>query len=887
MRKITVTLITLVIFSMLFTWIILPVKAETTTGPYVDQLTFFATTDESKALGDVSAGLTDAYLWRVPIALRENARADPNVKLVTGFGGYLSLVFNPAPTTAFNPFSIKAVRQAMHYLINRDYIINVIHRGDASPKILCYGRYDADYAYVADLGEALLAKYLYSLEKANQTITTALTAANATKNASGKWLMGGTPITIKGFIRVDDPIRKGIGDVLATDLETLGFTVERVYGDLLRAYDVVYGSDPIEGQWHFYTEGWRAGALNKYDTSGLPQMYCPYVGYMPGWQEPGWWQYENSTLDELGQRFGGGDFTSLDDRASIMRQALEIGVEESIRIFIADQLEPYPYNAKFPSFAYELAVGSQSPFTFYTIRLPEGDAERRSDGTGGSLKIAQKLMYQGAYNPVGGFSDTYSINIYNLVADPGLWPNPHTGVYMPIRAPYTVVTAGPTGKLSVPSEAETWDYVNHKWTNVGSSTQATSKVTFDFKLSNWHHNVSMTPADVRYALYMSLEWSTQGAEGASDTRYDAFYAGLQTTWVQNFVGAKFVDENTVEVYTNYWFPDNSQIASFSNIFPTIPWEVLYVSEQVVMSKEAAYSKAAAGAIGKPWLDFVAPNAGLPEMKTALSLIQTNNLLPDAGKNGATGVALAYFDDANRTLRYNAIQSWVGSHNHFFVSNGPFYFDKTDRVANQDTLKAFRDITYPFKPGDWNYLIPVSTPDISTEAPSSVVIGKDAVINVKATIGGVPSSAADIVYLVLDSAANVVLSGRATASSITGTFQIVLNSTQTATFNAGGYSIKIIAYSWAVTTPRFDSKVFTALPPFEEIIGADITRLRTDLSSVRDRVTDLGTTTDDIQTKVTGLESTVAMLTNVLYIAIVLLVISIVVSGVVFFFIRKK
>lgn len=67
MRKITVTLITLVIFSMLFTWIILPVKAETTTGPYVDQLTFFATTDESKALGDVSAGLTDAYLGVFPL----------------------------------------------------------------------------------------------------------------------------------------------------------------------------------------------------------------------------------------------------------------------------------------------------------------------------------------------------------------------------------------------------------------------------------------------------------------------------------------------------------------------------------------------------------------------------------------------------------------------------------------------------------------------------------------------------------------------------------------------------------------------------------------------------------------------------------------------------
>ena len=149
--------------------------------------------------------------------------------------------------------------------------------------------------------------------------------------------------------------------------------------------------------------------------------------------------------------------------------------------------------------------------------------------------------------------------------------------------------------------------------------------------------------------------------------------------------------------------------------------------------------------------------------------------------------------------------------HFFVSNGPFYFDKTDRVANQDIVKAFRDPTYPFKPGDWNYLVPVSAPDIVTEAPSSVVIGKDIVINVKVSVGGVPSSAADVVYLVLDSAANVVLNGRVLPTNITGTFQVTLNSTQTAKFNAGSYSLKVIAYSWSVITPRFDSRVFTLTP----------------------------------------------------------------------------
>jgi len=889
LKKSALLLIPLLLLPLLSVFPLIPEVHAQVTGPYVDELIYSATTDESKALGDISAGLTDMYLWRVPIPLLDKARGDPNVRLITSLGGYLSLVFNPCnQTTDFNAFKLKAVRQAMQYLIDRSYIINVIHKGDAAPRILFYGRYDADYAYVADLGESLLAKYVYNFDRANQLVTTALTGAGASKGTDGKWRIGGNLITINGLIRVDDPVRRSIGDIFATDLERLGFTVNRNYGDLNKAYDVVYGSDPVDALWHFYTEGWRSSALTKFDTAGLPQMYSPFLGYMPGWQEPGYWQYLNETLDTEGEKYYGGDFTSVEDRAAIMRRVLEMGFEESVRIFLVDQLYAYPSNAKFPPFAYELAVGPQTPYSFYTIRLPEGHPDRRSDGTGGSLKIAQKLMYQGAYNPIAGFTDVYSVNIWNVVSDPGLWPDPHTGIYLPVRAPFTVKTSGPTGTFSVPADAETWDYVNHKWKTVGSGVTAVSNVTFDLKLSKWHYGEMMNTADIRYALYMSLEWSTRGVEGANDPRYDSYYASLQTAWVDNFVGIKFIDQDTVQVYTDYWFPDDPQIAAFSSVWPQLPWEVLYLTETVVMGKAAGYSRAASTAIGKPWLDLVAPNAGLPELKANLTA-WAGTTLPIAG-NSTTGTPLPYFDAGNRTLRYDTLNNWVNiaGHNHLLVSNGPFYFDKTDRpIAQNDIVKAYRDATYPFKPGDWNYLVPVGTPAITTEAPSSVVIGKDAVINVKVTISGVPSSAASVIYLIFDSAANVILSGTADVTSIIGTFEVLLNSTQTAEFNPGGYTLSIIAYSSSVITPQFDSKVFTALPPFEEIIGADLARLRTDVGAVSDDVAALTTTTDDIQSRVGTLEGTIALLTNVLYVAIVLIVVVIAISVLMFLrYIRK-
>ena len=68
-------------------------------------------------------------------------------------------------------------------------------------------------------------------------------------------------IVIRIFIRSDDPIRKSMGEILGTDLEEIGFLVQRDYGDLNKAFVTVYGSDPANLEWSVYTEGWGAYLL--------------------------------------------------------------------------------------------------------------------------------------------------------------------------------------------------------------------------------------------------------------------------------------------------------------------------------------------------------------------------------------------------------------------------------------------------------------------------------------------------------------------------------------------------------------------------------------------------------------------------------------------------
>jgi peptide/nickel transport system substrate-binding protein len=50
-------------------------------------------------------------------------------------------------------------------------------------------------------------------------------------------------------------------------------------------------------------------------------------------------------------------------------------------------------------------------------------------------------------------------------------------------------------------------------------------------------------------------------------------------------------------------------------------------------------------------------------------------------------------------RYEAAQEWFDEKDHLVISNGPFYLEQFESTANFAELDAFRDPTYPFKPGD--------------------------------------------------------------------------------------------------------------------------------------------------------------------------------------------
>ncbi|MBI5377563.1 MAG: hypothetical protein HZA82_02965 [Thaumarchaeota archaeon] len=413
-------------------------------GTFVDKVQFIQYLDENTALEEVRNGNLDIYYSRVPSDRIEDVKSREGLNIFQSTGGSYSLLVNPAKSDKFNPFSIKEVRFALNYLVDRELIVNELLGGYGTTMISAYNPFDPDYLLILDELESF--NFRHNPGLAEEMMSDALIKAGAEK-IGNKWFYDSKPVEVVIFIRGDDQVRKSIGEILSSQLEKIGFTVKKDYGDLNKAFTIVYGTDPAELKWNIYTEGWAGrSAFVKYDSLTSAQMYSPWYSNMPGFNNPSYWNYKNDYIDSLSMKIFNGNFTSAEQRANLLKKAASEGVKESVRIFLASKIDQYVSNDKITGIVNDFGAGVPSRFTPI-------NAQSNSD----SITIGVKQIYQGAWNPIGGMTDLYSREIWDTVSDPGIFKHPYTGVSIPIRTAWKVDTAGPVGKLAVPEDAIRWD----------------------------------------------------------------------------------------------------------------------------------------------------------------------------------------------------------------------------------------------------------------------------------------------------------------------------------------------------------------------------------------------------------------------------------------------
>ncbi|HEX9090201.1 MAG TPA: ABC transporter substrate-binding protein, partial [Anaerolineales bacterium] len=314
-------------------------------GAWVDQIVFTSQDSAAAAVTQLQANDIDVYAYTVSDAtVFQTVKADSNLSYTTAFGSYDEFTFNPAGPTfkdgRLNPFSDAKIREAMNWLVDRTYMSQEIFGGLANPKFTTLNSAFPDYARYIDTVRALEVKYAYNPDKAKEVVDAEMATLGATLGSDGKWAFNGAPVTIIAIIRTEDA-RRQLGDYFSNQLETVGFTVDRQYKTRSEASPIWNQSDPAEGKMHFYTGGWITTAISRDDATNFGYFYTPLGSSSPLWQN-----YINTPeFKDVADKLWVNDFATLDERKSLFETALKLAQEDSIRVWLVDQVSFSPMRA--------------------------------------------------------------------------------------------------------------------------------------------------------------------------------------------------------------------------------------------------------------------------------------------------------------------------------------------------------------------------------------------------------------------------------------------------------------------------------------------------------------------------------------------------------------
>lgn len=131
------------------------------TGGWVDDIVVIEIADEPTAIEMLLAGEIDIFAQTMSDPeLLKRVEASPYLEYSVSFGGNSEITFNPVGpefpgTGKLNPFSVPRIREAMNWLIDRDYIAQELYGGMALPRIVTISGAMPDYARHADVIRAL------------------------------------------------------------------------------------------------------------------------------------------------------------------------------------------------------------------------------------------------------------------------------------------------------------------------------------------------------------------------------------------------------------------------------------------------------------------------------------------------------------------------------------------------------------------------------------------------------------------------------------------------------------------------------------------------------------------------------------------------------------
>ena len=769
-------------------------------GGYADSL-FFTTVDQG-ATALLSAGEIDVYTGPLGI------KGDANIKVNEAYASYYGILLNPvAPSSGdFNPFTIREIREAMHWAYDREIIIAQIAGGQ--PMTTVHFRGEPEFARDAPFFVAAEIQYAYDPARAKARVDEAMSIVPGASfdSATNQWLMNGVQIDVIIVNRLED-FRFEIGAYVATEVAKLGFNPVLDPSTFSEALDKVYFNDAKLGAWHMYIELWGIGDWVQFDDSKANFFYNGDFGSAL------WEDYAPpSSLSTACQALDDGQYVTLEERRDLLRTCVSEGMRDGVRSFLMVGFDFTSQNATLSNTVFDLFKGNLNPLSVRTTI--------KNGASGGTLNIGQPVHTASPWNLYGGFTDVYSRHQLHSITDFGTLTHPHLGVKIPFRADFAVHSVGPADTYEVPTSALTYNVVTNLFENVSSGVTSSAYVDFTMKWGEWHHGETMSMDDVVAHLAMLSRLAFGDIASRNPRTANQIYV---TRWETSFRGFEILDAERIRIWYDAYNPDETLIAERADVFPWYPWELNQIITESVLANETVLSQIDADLLGIEALDL-AKGATLALFDPRLASHLASNSIPTFFTGEVTS--------AEAAARWAALDIWRHDPSgcvegpttwtcNYMVSQGPYVLDFT--TSESAEYRAKRD-GYPIRQEAWDHLSNVRVPQVDIEPFPFVVQTFPATFRFTSTLEGAPYDRIQTAAWLIREVPwnNLLFEGDATHKGV-GEWAIDLTSAETTRLVGGSYELVTIVVGEEATIPVVDRQsimtVWLGSLILQEVLGA--------------------------------------------------------------------
>ena len=793
-------------------------------GGWLDEIDY-SVVDGQSAITQIGAGAVDLFSYGLAADKLAEIK-DAGLCYTQSYGTYYDFMYNPAvftDTTKLNPFSNNKIREATNWLIDRNYINQEVFAGGVLPKYFPLTTQLVDYTSVIDVARGLEAYYAYNFDKGKEVIVAEMEAMGATVGADGKFMYNDAPVTLIFLIRNDgDGTRLTMGNYFATQMEAVGFTIERQEKKSSELSPLWIGSTPSDGLWNLYTAGWGSSGLSRDEKSIFQEMYLPSSSqgiplFLDNASDPKFLQ--------VGDDLANGNFTTLQQRHDLMVEALPLALQDSLQTWIVDLQTYAPFNCDLKVSA-DVGAGVESTFMGpYNLRF--------ADVEGGQLKNGSTdTFFADPWNPVDGANWVGSAWIQNATSSRGLMPDPYTGLAWPLRAEsadVVIQTGLPVGTnldwvnlsfedtITVPADAWVdWDAANQVFITAGEKfpdglTAKTKSVVYYpadmYQTVKWHDGSAISAADFVMGMIMTFDRSKEEA-----AIYDADTAGNFEAFLSHFKGVQIISTDPLVIATyddNYFADAELDVTTWwpAYGYGEAPWQGIAIGNMADGAGELAWSTGKADLKEIEWMSFIG-GPSLEILSKYLDQAIAENPIPYAPTMSA------YITADEATARYAALKAWYADKGHFWDGSGPYYLDTVD--LNGFTAVVKNNPEFPDLADRWSAFGTPPMGEAALDGPGQVKIGEETVFTVSLTNRNTgdaypTADVKELKFLLYNDKGETVYVGAGVATADEGVFTLTIPADVSAKLVAGTGKIEAAGVLVPVAIPAFTSLDYVVIP----------------------------------------------------------------------------